>query len=303
MQALYNSKFPILIQGETGTGKTFLAKKIHKSSKHKNNSFIHCNLAGLSESLFDSELFGHTKGSFTGAIENKLGYCDLVGEGTLFFDEIGDISLIQQKKLLQILDNGDFYSVGNTNLKRFLGRFIFATHRNLECLVREGKFREDLFFRLGGLAINLKPFNRKNLDEKIQYIDQKFIEIFEKYNLVKTKVTSSCLETMADYPWPGNYREIEKTIELIVLKNEGTRIDKHLLSEKFSIKSIKEGELRRQISSLERKIILNEVVNKGIGINKAAKSLGISKTTLIAKLRKYGISGHSLKQNSQLRIA
>lgn len=303
MQALYNSKFPILIQGETGTGKTFLAKNIHKKSIHSNHPFIYCNLAGLSETLFDSELFGHKKGAFTGAIENKLGFCDQVREGTLFFDEIGDISLPQQKKLLQILDSGEFYGVGSTDLKKFSGRFIFATHRNLEELIREGKFREDLFFRLGGQAINLRPFNRKSIDEKINFIANKFDQVFLKHNLKYSNVSRSCLVVMANYSWPGNYREIEKTIELMVLKNEARDVSERHLPERFFTKSLEGGELKRQVALLERKIIVNEVVNKGIGVNKASKSLGISKTTLIAKLRKYGISGHSLKQNYQPRAA
>ncbi|OUR93037.1 hypothetical protein A9Q84_21270 [Halobacteriovorax marinus] len=303
MQALYDSKFPILIQGETGTGKTSLAKKIHKNSIYRERPFVHCNLAGLSDSLFDSELFGHVKGAFTGAIENRVGFCDRVGEGTLFFDEIGDISLIQQKKLLQILDNGEYYGVGSSNSKIFNGRFIFATHRDLEQLIRQKKFREDLFYRLGGQAISLRSFSRRSYEEKFKFIEEKFGEIFSKYGIKTIGVSESCIESMANYGWPGNYREIDKTIELLVLKNVRRSIELCHLPERFAGNSLGEGELKRQVSTLERKIIINEVVNKGIGINKASKSLGISKTTLIAKLRKYGISGHTEKQKIRITAA
>jgi transcriptional regulator with PAS, ATPase and Fis domain len=299
MQTLYNSKFPILIQGETGTGKSSFAKKIHRNSNYKNREFIKCNVAGLTENLFESELFGHVKGSFTGAISDKIGFFDLVGEGTLFLDEIGELSLSQQKKLLNILDEKKYLRVGGIKYKTFNGRFIFATHRDLEQMVRSGQFREDLFYRLGGQSIKLRPFWRKTDQEKMSFFKKEFYEVCRKYDLPKVSISNKCLEIFTTYSWPGNFREIKNTIELLLLKNETGHICTKDLPMRFVDSGGDIGSFNKQISILEKKLIENEVVNKGIGINKASKSLGISKTTLIAKIRKYGITVHQVKDEIQ----
>lgn len=299
MQSLFNSKFPILIQGATGTGKSSLAKKIHNQSIFKNNSFIKCNLAGLNENLFESELFGHIKGSFTGAVTDKLGFCDLVGEGTLFFDEIGELTLTQQRKLLGILDDREYLSVGSYSYKKFNGRFIFATHRDLEEMVRKGSFREDLFYRLGGQSLMLKPFWRKSDLEKRKTIQIEVESICIKHDLKHFQVSSESMDLFCSYEWPGNYREIKNTLELIILKSSRAIISLNDIPSRIIGLNNDLGPFNKQISILEKKLIQNEVVNKGIGVNKASKSLGISKTTLIAKMRKYGITVHQFKDNIQ----
>ncbi len=290
MRALFNSNYPILIQGETGTGKTKLAKKIHTTSSYKYSPYVECNLAGISDNLFESELFGHTKGSFTGACSDKKGFCEKAGDGTLFFDEIGDITLGQQKKLLQIIDTGEFYRLGSTVKSTFSGRFIFATHKDLEKLVREGSFREDLFYRLGGVSFTLDPIRKKSEESRIEKINNFISEAKKKYNINRMSFNQDALEALSSYSWPGNYREMKATIELVMLKTERSEINLKDLPYRFNSISIENSSFKRQVSELERKILYNEVVNKGVGINKASKSLGISKTTLIAKLRKYGIS-------------
>jgi transcriptional regulator with PAS, ATPase and Fis domain len=302
MQRLYDSKLPLLIYGETGTGKTQLAKKIHKNSIYKTNQFVKCNLAGLSDSLFDSELFGHIKGAFTGAIADKLGYCELVSEGTLFFDEVGELTLNQQKKLLNILDDHRFKKVGCIRDYVFKGRFIFATHRDLKQMVVEGNFREDLYFRIGGNPISLRPFRTFEKDKKIEIILKKIDEINSKYMSPKCMFTEVSIEHLANYNWPGNFRELERTLEFLILKSERNIIELRDLPATFNTKLASRGALRDQIYDLERKVIKNEVVNRGIGINKASKSLGISKTTLIAKMRKYGITVHHNKMEN-IRVA
>ncbi len=296
MQALFNSTYPILIQGETGTGKTKLAKEIHNRSQFQNKDYIHCNLAGLSDGLFESELFGHVKGSFTGACSDKVGFCEMTNGGTLFFDEIGDITLAQQKKLLQLLDSGEFYSVGSTFKKKFVGRFIFATHRNLEILVRRGEFREDLFFRLGGATILLKPIREKSISERKGTLKKFIEEAKEKYELKEKYFCEEVLDVLLSYSWPGNYREMKASVELILLKSLRMKISRSEIPSKFMLENNEGGRFKRQVAELERKILYDEIVNKGVGINKASKSLGISKTTLIAKLRKYGISGQNLER-------
>ncbi|WP_290733537.1 sigma 54-interacting transcriptional regulator [Halobacteriovorax sp. JY17] len=296
MQALFNSTYPILIQGETGTGKTNLAKEIHYRSQFQNKDYIHCNLAGLSDGLFESELFGHLKGAFTGACSDKIGFCEMANGGTLFFDEIGDITLAQQKKLLQLLDSGEFYSVGGTLKKKFIGRFIFATHRSLELLVRRGEFREDLYFRLGGAAISLKPIREKSESERVSALRKIIKEAKEKYELKEKYFCEEAFDVLLSYSWPGNYREMKTSIELILLKSPRMKISKGEIPSKFVLEKNEGGRFKSQVAELEKKILYNEVVNKGVGITKASKSLGISKTTLIAKLRKYGISGQSLER-------
>lgn len=290
MRALFNSNYPILIQGETGTGKTKLAKKIHKTSSYKYSRYVECNLAGIADNLFESELFGHTKGSFTGACSDKIGFCEKAGSGTLFFDEIGDITLSQQKKLLQVLDTGEFFRVGSTEKSNFSGRFIFATHKDLEKLVRQGAFREDLFYRLGGVSFSLDPLREKTDAQKSEAINEFIIKAREKYGLSNKYFHSDVMKALSLYSWPGNYREMKTTIELVMLKSTRPQIELKDLPYRFHCSSRENSSFKRQISDLERKILYNEVVNKGVGINKASKSLGISKTTLIAKLRKYGIS-------------
>lgn len=302
MQALYNSTLPILIQGETGTGKTKLALEIHKQSIHHSCKFIQCNLAGLADNLFESELFGHVKGSFTGALNDKVGYCEEAMNGTLFFDEIGDINLHQQKKLLQLLDNGEFYKVGSTRKVQFNGRVIFATHRNLENRVREGKFREDLFYRLGGSSITLRPFREKTKDRKKKEIVEIMNKLKIKYDLIFKEFGPGVLDKLCAYNWPGNYRELIALLESVLLRSMRRTISENDLPERIRLFRIDCNSFKGQIENLERKIIYNELVNKGIGVNKASKSLGISKTTLIAKLRKYGISEH-LRENNNLKVA
>ena len=294
MQALYDSTYPILIQGETGTGKSKLASEIHHYSKFKKNRFVLCNLAGLSEGLFESELFGHVKGAFTGAVNEKSGFCEVSCGGTLFLDEIGDTTLTQQKKLLQLLDTREYYSVGSTIKKKFTGRFIFATHKDLEEQVRKGEFREDLFYRLGGVAIQLKSFRTKCLKDKKEDLNKIVAEVIKRNSLEDKYLSEEVIKVLLNYKWPGNYRELRTSVELLLLKTQTMRVDVKDLPSRFLFTANSEGKFKQQVAELERKILYSEIVNKGVGINKASKSLGISKTTLIAKLRKYGISEHKL---------
>lgn len=292
MKNLFNSKLPILICGETGSGKSRLANEIHLKSSHANEPFVKCNLAGLSDNLFESEIFGHVKGAFTGANSDKLGFCDLVGRGTLFLDEIGELSSMQQKRLLNILDDEEFFSVGSTRAKKFNGRFIFATHRNLEEMVLKGSFREDLFYRIGAETIELKPFRRLEESRKVSKLNDLVLEFSKKYSLENITLSECATELLCNYLWPGNYRELRRTMEYTILKLKNGRMTSRDLPDRMKVKNMQGSSFKRQLEDLERKIIKNELVNRGIGVNKASKSLGISKTTLIAKMRKYGITVH-----------
>ncbi|WP_127715286.1 sigma 54-interacting transcriptional regulator [Halobacteriovorax sp. HLS] len=300
MNLLYNSSVPILIKGESGTGKTILARKIHTNSNRKELPFVKCDVAGLSDNLFSSELFGHEKGAFTGADKYKQGYCDIVGDGTLFLDEIGELSLIQQKRLLSLLDESMYSAVGSYKRKRFYGRVIFATHRDLEEMVRNGKFREDLYFRMGVNPIQLKPFWRRAYKEKQMIIQRKINEVCDTYNLNGCEVSNEALLILTSYEWPGNFREIEKTIEFLILKGNGSKIEKSSLPPHMTQVSREGGLFRSQVELFESKIILKELASNNHGVNKTSKSLGISKTTLIAKMRKYGITVHQFKESIKI---
>ena len=206
LKIMANSKRPILIEGETGVGKTQLAKKIFSLSKLKSKKFTQVNIASISNELFESELFGHVKGAFTGAIEDKKGFCETVGEGILFLDEIGELSLEKQASLLTLIDESVFYKVGSTEELKFRGKLIFATNKNLAKMVESGKFREDLYFRLRFFHITLPALrDHKEIKQIIwdEFQNSKVSHI--RYDVV---LSSEIVECLAQYPWPGNYREL-----------------------------------------------------------------------------------------------
>ncbi|MEA1918527.1 MAG: sigma 54-interacting transcriptional regulator [Campylobacterota bacterium] len=205
----------ILVRGETGTGKELIATAVHNTSLRKNGPFIKLNCAAISETLLESELFGHEKGAFTDAKEMRKGRFELADGGTLFLDEIGDITSALQVKLLRILQEQEFERVGGSKTVKTNVRLVAATNRNLEEMVKNGEFREDLFYRLNVIPLNLPPLRERYEDVKllIMYYMKKFIKEHRK----QMTLSKTTLETLLDYPWPGNIRELQNTMERLVL--------------------------------------------------------------------------------------
>ncbi len=209
------SDVTILVRGETGTGKELVASAIHKRSKRKDGPFIKLNCAAIPDTLLESELFGHEKGSFTDAKERRKGRFELADGGTLFLDEVGDISASAQVKLLRVLQEREFERVGGSKTVKVNVRLIAATNRNLEKMVKEGKFRDDLYYRLNVIPIDLPPLRERG--EDIKLLVNFFLEKAKKNHKRDVKILDDAMEKLMQYPWPGNVRELENTLERVVL--------------------------------------------------------------------------------------
>ncbi len=205
----------ILVRGETGTGKELIATAIHNTSLRKNGPFIKLNCAAISETLLESELFGHEKGAFTDAREMRKGRFELADGGTLFLDEIGDITSSLQVKLLRILQEQEFERVGGTKTIKTNVRLVAATNRHLEQMVSKGEFREDLFYRLNVIPINLPPLRERY--EDVQLLMEHYLKKFMKEHRKQMHLSKPTVELLLDYPWPGNIRELQNTMERLVL--------------------------------------------------------------------------------------
>jgi DNA-binding NtrC family response regulator len=278
----------VLIQGETGTGKELVAKAIHYNSPRKDKPFISINCAALTESLLESELFGHERGAFTGAIKQKLGRFQLAHEGTLFLDEVADIPLSTQAKLLRVLQEKEFERVGGTETIKVDIRVISATNKNLPEAIRAGAFREDLFYRLNVMPIVLAPL--RNRVEDIPLLAQHFIEKYAaRFRKPVTGLTSPALEILMRYHWPGNVRELENVMErAVIICNDASLTpdclvyldhgkEVGLLKEAFQ-KQLTEAELIRLYA---RMVFYEQGENK----KETCKILGINFRTLQSRLQ------------------
>ena len=219
IKKLQQTAHPILITGPTGSGKDYLAKKIHHEGKRNGSPFVAVNCSAIPLALFEAQVFGHVKGSFTGAIADNSGYCGMTGNGTLFLDEIADLPLESQPKLLRLLENKTYIPVGSSKEMAFTGRIIAATHKNLEILVKKGDFREDLFHRLSVFHIQTKP-----LAERSSEIE-KYITDFFTANNHKLQFSACALQQMQAYDWPGNIRQLKNILEQIMVCHESDYID------------------------------------------------------------------------------
>lgn len=276
----------ILILGENGTGKEVIAREIHRQSNRSDHIFVGVDVASLSESLFESEMFGHVKGAFTDARDDRVGRFENAHEGTLFLDEIGNIPLPIQSKLLQVIQNRELIRVGDHTPIQINIRLITATNRPLKKMVSEGTFREDLYYRLNTVAIEVPPLRDRG--EDIIILGEIFLEQYSrKYNKPKLKLSNSALKKLKDYGWPGNVRELKHTMERAVIMGESTLLgpddlflfDRNEFTRDHSFK----------LNDVERQTIVR-VLDKCRGNHsKAAHMLDISRTTLYAKLKKYGI--------------
>ncbi|RKY96660.1 MAG: hypothetical protein DRQ06_00870 [Candidatus Hydrothermota bacterium] len=285
----------VLIRGESGTGKELIAKAIHNMSPRANNPFIAINMAALPEELLESELFGYTKGAFTGATKNKEGLFKAAEGGTILLDEISEASPRIQVKILRALQEKEITPVGSTKTIKVDVRIIASTNADLEKMVAEGRFREDLYYRLNVVYIHLPPLRERKDD--IPLLTNHFLKKYTSlYNLPPKKISDETMKILLEYSWPGNVRELENAIERAVILSEGDVIKPADLPEKirdrFSV-----GGVSDQVSlsgltleELERRYILQVLDETGWNKNRAAQILGIDPSTLYRKLQRYGLS-------------
>ena len=295
IERVCDSSALILIQGENGSGKELIARALHFNSKRKSEKFIPMNCGAFNENLLESELFGHIKGAFTGAVKDKVGLFEAANNGTIFLDEIGDTAPSMQVKLLRVLQNGSYTPVGATSTKKSNARVVCATNKDLSKMVREGTFREDLFYRLNVINLIVPPLRERK--EDIPILIESFIEKYSKSTKMSKKtVNPECMKTLYNYDWPGNVRELENEVErLCVLSGHETEIHQDLLSQRVSrpirkTKKITEGgHLKQAIEELEKEMIFEGLQRTRWNKSKLAKELGISRASLISKVEKYDL--------------
>jgi sigma-54 specific flagellar transcriptional regulator A len=307
----------VLILGESGTGKEVVARNVHYFSARRDKPFVPINCGAIPAELLESELFGHEKGAFTGAICSRQGRFELADGGTLFLDEIGDMSLHMQVKLLRVLQERVFERVGGNRSIRADVRVIAATHRNLEDLIAEGKFREDLFYRLNVFPIEMPPLRERR--EDVALLIEELVRRYQNEKKVSLKLTHSAVQALSAYHWPGNVRELSNLIERLAILYPNAVVDIQELPEKFrgniaapALNQVAEPtasmamdlpvhplslprlprdglDLREHLNNLELSLIKQALEEAGGVVAHAAERLRLRRTTLVEKLRKYGL--------------
>jgi two-component system NtrC family response regulator len=290
-----DSKATILISGESGTGKEVLAKSIHYVSPRKEKAFVAVNIPALPETLLESELFGHEKGAFTGADKAKKGRFELADGGTIFLDEIGDIPINLQVKLLRVLQEHQIERVGSTENINIDVRIIAATHQNLEEKIKDGSFREDLYYRLNIVSLHIPPLRERKEDilPLIEYFTEKYSK---ENNRKKLTLSKEAVDSLIKYNFPGNVRELENIIERAVVLcrseaitlNDLPNVVKGFMAEK-EIPQIEAGSLIEQVEELERKLIFDALSSANGNQSQAGRMLGLTERNLRYKMQKYGI--------------
>ena len=311
----------VLITGESGTGKEVVARGIHSQSERAAGPFVAVNCGAIPGELLESELFGHEKGAFTGAIQARVGRFEQAAAGTLFLDEIGDMPQGMQVKLLRVLQERSFERVGSNKTQQCDVRIIAATHQNLEAHAEEGKFRADLYYRLNVFPIEIPPLRERPDD--VQVIGERFLEGFNKQRGTSTKVSKACFDTLRQYQWPGNARELSNLMERLTILHPDEQVSTKHLPDRwrtgnspspavesprvpdfaFSEESIVEDgseivlsgltedgiDLRSRMAEIERTLIMQALdLSDGV-VAQAAKLLGLQRTTLVEKMRKQGL--------------
>jgi two-component system, NtrC family, response regulator len=287
-----NTDTGVLITGETGTGKELLTNIIHFNSNRLNKPFIKVSCAVLSKEIFESELFGHVKGAFTGAEYDKVGRFELANEGTIYLDDIDDVPLDLQVKLLRVLEEREIEKVGSTKAIPIDIRFIASTKRDLKELVDEGKFREDLYYRLKVFPIILPPLRERKKD--IKHLINYFIDKYSYIN--KITIAPETQNILVNYNWPGNVRELKNLMERLILLATNGEITKDLIPLSITQPQIKnlfsksaKKSLEQTIADVEISLIKNALIKANNNKTKAAKALDLPPSTLRTKMDKYGI--------------
>ncbi len=290
IEQVADSDAPVFISGETGTGKELVARAIHNLSNRRHASFISVNCAAIPETLFESELFGHEKGAFTGAVIQRKGKFELAHQGTLFLDEIGELPLSLQPKLLRTLQEGKIERIGGSNTIQLNFRIVTATNRNLEKEIENKNFRGDLYYRLNVFPIDIPPLRQRKND--IPLLLNYFIKKFNiKYKKKVKSIAKKDVNMLKNYSWPGNVRELENIVERAIIISTSEKLN--LTYVFMGIKDAEEDTKDKMLCDVEKKHILKvleETSWKVGGESGASKILGLNRTTLIAKMKKLNIS-------------
>jgi len=278
-----NSDISVLLEGESGTGKELVARALHYNGPRRDKSFVAQFCGNLSENLLESELFGHKKGSFTGAISDKKGLFEIADGGTFFLDEIADISPAIQAKLLRVIQEGEIRRVGDTDALNVNVRIISATNKDLKAEVESGRFREDLFYRLNVITIDLPPLRDRTGD--IPLLVRHFLSRFaEKNKMPVKKVSPKAVQALSNYSWPGNVRELENTIERALILAEKDTID---VQDLFIPEAEALSEKPKTLKDYEREIVLKVLEDCGGNKTKTSEILGVSLRWLHYKLSEW----------------
>ena len=277
----------VLITGEPGTGKEVVARWLHYRSNRSGRPLVTVNTGGLSEGVFESEMFGHVKGAFTDAKADRVGYFELAGHGTLFLDEIGNVPLTQQAKLLRVLESGEFQRVGSSKARRVDVRILTATNSNLDRSVADGTFREDLYYRLNTVEIDLPPLRERR--EDIPLLAAHFLRISGgKYGRPDMTFSAGAMDALLRHPWPGNVRELRHSVERAVLLTENHTVD----LEHLGLRQASEGSLRLEAVPLDEaeRILIRKALSRNRGnVSRAAGDLGLSRSALYRRLKRHGL--------------
>jgi DNA-binding NtrC family response regulator len=289
-QVVLEANSPVLLLGETGAGKGVLARWLHRHGRRAGEPFVDLNCAGLSRELLESELFGHERGAFTGAVASKVGLLEAAHRGTLFLDEIGDMDLAIQARLLKVLEEQRFRRVGDVRERRVDIRLISATHHDIEELVRQEKFREDLFYRIGAIPLRVPPL-RERREDIVPLAQEMLARLGNDLGRTGTRLSQSACDALINHEWPGNIRELRNVLERALLLARGPVIEAGMLS--------LETELRTEASpsdgvspdlsleEVERQHIERVLKHEGGHVERAAVRLGISRSTLYQKIKRY----------------
>ena len=277
----------VLITGESGTGKELVARAIHYGGKTSKAPFVPVNCGGIPDSLLESELFGHMKGSFTGAVETRAGFFQTADGGTIFLDEISNTSLAMQAKLLRVLQEKEFYMVGSKKSLKVNVRVVAATNVDLMQLVKQGLFREDLYYRLNIISIELPPLRDRG-DDVFLLINFYLAKYVRELGKKPMKFTPKALKALKDYAWPGNVRELQNLVQRLVIMADEPTLDVPDLPESFRYSAMRTRGLNRTLEDVERDYILDVYAANDRNVSRTAEKLGIDRKTLRERIRRYG---------------
>ncbi len=295
----------VCILGETGTGKELIAHTLHQKSARASSPFIALNCAAVPAELIESELFGHEKGSFTGAATRHIGKFEQADHGTLFLDEIGDMPVVMQAKLLRVLEEGEVERIGSAKPINVDVRVIVATHRNLEALVREGKFRQDLFHRVYVFPLSLPPL-RERRDDIPALVDHFAAQVCAQNNWKSVKFAPDAVQALQDYSWPGNIRELRNMVERLMLLAFGDEVEVETVrsvlapSSEASGVSLGSGTLSDRVETFERQVILAELKRASFHMTNAARALGLERSHLYKKAEQLGIDIRKQRREEEI---
>jgi len=290
-----DTEAPVLITGESGTGKELVARSLHANSSRRNAPFVAVNCAAIPRDLLESELFGHVKGAFTGATRDKTGKFQLAEGGMLFLDEVGDLPVELQPKLLRALQEKEVEPVGGTTIQKLDVRIVSATNLDIDKAIADGAFREDLYYRLSVIPIDLPPLRQRRSDIPV------LIKYFcTKHDGDKVSFAPAALEVMLSYPWPGNVRELENTVERLLIMRESSIIAVHELPDKLRTNGASAQAVVRlpdggyPLEQLEREVVVEALQRNSWNQTAAARFLSIPRHTLVYRIEKYNIElpGH-----------